>query len=185
MKILVTGTEGYIGSRSAPWLTAAGHEVVGLDTGLLPRRMALHRSARTATRAAHALQGSAHGDGGGLRRFRCGGASRRTVERSARPEPPRSHVQDQSRGLGAHCQGGAPGRRQALRLRVIVQRLRRRRGGLRRRDLADQPADGVRAVQGPGRARRDADGKRGFLASCSCATRPHTARRRACASISC
>jgi nucleoside-diphosphate-sugar epimerase len=33
MKILVTGTEGYIGSRLAPWLSAAGHEVRGLDTG--------------------------------------------------------------------------------------------------------------------------------------------------------
>jgi nucleoside-diphosphate-sugar epimerase len=33
MKILVTGTEGYIGSRLAPLLTAAGHDVTGLDTG--------------------------------------------------------------------------------------------------------------------------------------------------------
>lgn len=34
MKILVTGTEGYIGSRLAPWLQACGHKVAGLDTGL-------------------------------------------------------------------------------------------------------------------------------------------------------
>jgi nucleoside-diphosphate-sugar epimerase len=33
MKILVTGTEGYIGNRLAPLLMADGHEVVGLDTG--------------------------------------------------------------------------------------------------------------------------------------------------------
>ena len=33
MKVLVTGTEGYIGARLAPWLTARGHEVIGLDTG--------------------------------------------------------------------------------------------------------------------------------------------------------
>ena len=33
MKILVTGTEGYIGSRLAPWLHAHGHDVHGLDTG--------------------------------------------------------------------------------------------------------------------------------------------------------
>lgn len=33
MRILVTGTEGYIGARLAPWLHAHGHEVVGLDTG--------------------------------------------------------------------------------------------------------------------------------------------------------
>ncbi len=33
MNILVTGTEGYIGSRLAPWLRARGHTVAGLDTG--------------------------------------------------------------------------------------------------------------------------------------------------------
>ncbi|MDH4171782.1 MAG: SDR family oxidoreductase, partial [Acidimicrobiia bacterium] len=32
MRILVTGTEGYLGSVLAPRLMAAGHEVVGLDT---------------------------------------------------------------------------------------------------------------------------------------------------------
>jgi len=34
MKILVTGTGGYIGARLAPWLAAAGHDVAGLDSGL-------------------------------------------------------------------------------------------------------------------------------------------------------
>ncbi|HEU0200990.1 MAG TPA: SDR family oxidoreductase [Burkholderiaceae bacterium] len=33
MNVLVTGTEGYIGARLAPWLTARGHQVTGLDTG--------------------------------------------------------------------------------------------------------------------------------------------------------
>ncbi|HEY1726727.1 MAG TPA: NAD-dependent epimerase/dehydratase [Steroidobacteraceae bacterium] len=33
MKLLITGTEGYIGSRLAPLLIARGHEVVGFDTG--------------------------------------------------------------------------------------------------------------------------------------------------------
>ena len=33
MRILVTGTEGYIGARLAPWLHAHGHEVFGLDIG--------------------------------------------------------------------------------------------------------------------------------------------------------
>jgi nucleoside-diphosphate-sugar epimerase len=33
VKILVTGTEGYIGSRLGPILIAAGHDVTGLDTG--------------------------------------------------------------------------------------------------------------------------------------------------------
>jgi len=33
MKILVTGTDGYIGSLLAPLLMQSGHDVVGLDTG--------------------------------------------------------------------------------------------------------------------------------------------------------
>jgi nucleoside-diphosphate-sugar epimerase len=33
MKVLVTGTDGYIGAMLAPCLAAHGHEVVGLDTG--------------------------------------------------------------------------------------------------------------------------------------------------------
>jgi nucleoside-diphosphate-sugar epimerase len=33
MKILVTGTDGYIGSLLGPYLRARGHELVGLDTG--------------------------------------------------------------------------------------------------------------------------------------------------------
>lgn len=34
MKTLLTGDQGYLGTVMAPMLTAAGHEVVGLDTGL-------------------------------------------------------------------------------------------------------------------------------------------------------
>ncbi len=33
MKILVTGTEGYLGCLLAPELLRRGHEVVGVDTG--------------------------------------------------------------------------------------------------------------------------------------------------------
>jgi nucleoside-diphosphate-sugar epimerase len=33
MKLLITGTEGYIGARMAPILAARGHDVTGLDTG--------------------------------------------------------------------------------------------------------------------------------------------------------
>ncbi len=37
MKILITGTEGYIGSRLAPLLVAAGHEVAGSIRGSTAR----------------------------------------------------------------------------------------------------------------------------------------------------
>ncbi|HEV2322928.1 MAG TPA: SDR family oxidoreductase [Terracidiphilus sp.] len=37
MKILLTGHKGYIGAVAAPMLSAAGHSVVGLDTGLYSR----------------------------------------------------------------------------------------------------------------------------------------------------
>ena len=36
MKVLVTGHEGYIGSVLAPMLRAAGHHVVGVDSGFFP-----------------------------------------------------------------------------------------------------------------------------------------------------
>src|SRR5438094_907486 len=35
MRILITGHQGYIGSVMTPYLAAAGHDVVGLDTGVL------------------------------------------------------------------------------------------------------------------------------------------------------
>ena len=34
MRILVTGSDGYIGAVLAPYLAEAGHEVVGMDSGL-------------------------------------------------------------------------------------------------------------------------------------------------------
>ncbi|HEY4792229.1 MAG TPA: NAD(P)-dependent oxidoreductase, partial [Actinomycetes bacterium] len=34
MRVLVTGSDGYIGAVLVPWLAAAGHRVVGLDSGL-------------------------------------------------------------------------------------------------------------------------------------------------------
>jgi nucleoside-diphosphate-sugar epimerase len=39
MRILVTGTDGYLGSLLAPELIRRGHEVVGLDTGFYKERM--------------------------------------------------------------------------------------------------------------------------------------------------
>jgi nucleoside-diphosphate-sugar epimerase len=46
MRILVTGTEGYLGSLLAPELTRQGYEVIGLDTGFYKER-SLYRDGRT------------------------------------------------------------------------------------------------------------------------------------------
>jgi nucleoside-diphosphate-sugar epimerase len=37
VRVLVTGSEGYIGAVLVPWLAEAGHQVVGLDSGLFTR----------------------------------------------------------------------------------------------------------------------------------------------------
>ncbi len=33
MRVLITGTEGYLGCLVAPTVVQQGHEVIGLDTG--------------------------------------------------------------------------------------------------------------------------------------------------------
>jgi len=43
MNILVTGSDGYIGSVLLPFLRDAGHEVVGLDTCYLSNRIFLRK----------------------------------------------------------------------------------------------------------------------------------------------
>ena len=43
MKVLVTGTDGYLGCLLAPELIRDGHEVVGVDTGFYKARLALQR----------------------------------------------------------------------------------------------------------------------------------------------
>ena len=47
MRILVTGTEGYLGSLLAPTLLAEGHDVVGVDTGYYKQGWLYHGSSRT------------------------------------------------------------------------------------------------------------------------------------------
>jgi nucleoside-diphosphate-sugar epimerase len=47
MRVLVTGTEGYLGSLVAPTLAARGHDVLGLDTGFYKAGWLYHGAAET------------------------------------------------------------------------------------------------------------------------------------------
>ena len=48
MRVLVTGTEGYLGSLLTPELVRRGHKVTGLDTGFYKDRMLYCNGAITA-----------------------------------------------------------------------------------------------------------------------------------------
>ena len=150
MRVLVTGHDGYIGAVLTPLLSAAGHEVVGLDNHLfgecafdeVPEVEALSMDVRD-VRADH-LDGLRRGD-----------APRRDLQRPDRRPQPRRHVRHQPPRERAAGRGGQAGGRAALHLLLVVQPVRRR-GGRRTRSTrraAFNPRHPVRRVQGPGRAR--------------------------------
>ena len=181
MRVLVTGTDGYIGSIMTPYLIEHGHDVTGLDTGF-------YRTAGCSTTAAPACRRSPGTSARrrprrsrGLRRGRAHGG---TVQRSARRARSRDHLRDQPHGLG-----GSPKRqgrrRQAVRLHLLVQRLRRR---LERRTSTEESTPSTRRP----RTRNARCWSSGTCRSSpttlsrppSCATRPPSAPRRGCASTS-
>ena len=94
MRVLLTGCSGYVGSVARGVLEAAGHEVVGLDTGLyegcdlapLPLRPARARARRPRRHTRRP------------RRHRRGRPSRGALERPARRVRREPDLRDQSRG---------------------------------------------------------------------------------------
>ena len=62
MKVLVTGTEGYLGSLVAPLLMQRGHDVIGLDTGYYKAGWLYNGSARSSTTINKDLRQTERGD---------------------------------------------------------------------------------------------------------------------------
>ena len=161
MKVLVTGTEATSAACSRPSCSRDGHEVVGVDTGFykhgwLYNGVDAHRRTRwprtSATSTADDLEGF--------------DAIVHMAELSNDPlgsAVADDHLRDQPPGLGAPGRAGQAGRGRAVRLHVVVQRLRRGRRATSTRRRR-QPADRVRRVQGAGRARRAGPGRRRLLA---------------------
>ena len=91
MRVLVTGHDGYIGSVMTPLLTAAGHEVVGLDTGLF-RSFTLGDDAPAVATIAKDLRDV---DAARPRRPRRRDPPRRHLQRPGRQPQPRAHLRHQ------------------------------------------------------------------------------------------
>ena len=179
MRVLITGTDGYIGCLLAGYLMDAGHDVVGLDTNYFHDALL---GAATAVRLSGHRQGPARRRAAGPRRRRRGGAPGRPVERRAgRAVAPR-HLRHQPPRHGAAGHAVQAGRRRAVRLLVVVQRLRQVERRHRRRGVAVRSADRLRRVQDAGRARAVATWPTTASRPRSCATPRPTAPRRACGS---
>ena len=93
MRVVVTGSEGYIGSVLCPYLVERGHDVVGVDAGFYrspllyeePSTLRWRRGARTSA-------GSRARGPGGRRRDRAHG---RALQRPRRPARAGRHLRDQ------------------------------------------------------------------------------------------
>ena len=128
MRVLVTGTTATSARSSRRMLAEAGHDVVGLDTQLLPR-LRLRAGARAARDGrSRDVRDVTSDRARGLRRDR---PSRGALERPARrprPEPDRGDQRRRDAPAGAR---GARGRRAPVRLRLVVLDVRRLRDGRR------------------------------------------------------
>ena len=125
MRILVTGTEGYLGHVFAPTLLAAGHDVIGVDTGFY-REAQLYRGVDT---QAHTLfkdirsvtVADLEGVDAIVHMAELSNDPWRTVADD--------HLRDQPRGLGAPRPAGQQAGA-AFRLHVLLLGLRRGFGSI-------------------------------------------------------
>ena len=181
MRVLVTGHNGYIGSVMTPLLEQAGHEVVGLDFDLF----AACTFSEPAVRDRVDSQGRARRRGGRPRRLRRGAAPGGGLQRSDRRPEPAGDLRHQPSGLGPARREGQAGGRAALPLLLVLQPLwqgRRRRAARRERRRSPRSRRTAGRRFSPSATSRRWPTTRS--ARPTCATRPPTAYRRACASTS-
>ena len=108
MKILLTGSRGYIGTVMAPFLVRAGHEVVGVDTDLYRRSSFGEWQESIQTRSRRT---SARCEAQRPARLRRGHPPRRALQRSAGRSQPRADLRHQPPRLGAAGRAGQGGGR--------------------------------------------------------------------------
>ena len=181
MRVLVTGHNGYIGTVLVPLAQRAGHDVVGLDSDLFAPCVFGAAPGRDRVDP----QGRPRRRGLGPRGLRRRAAPRRGLQRPGRQPQPADDVRHQPARLRAARREGQAGRRLALRLLLLVQPVRQGSRAPTRSTRA--PASRRRRPTASPRCSPSRTSRRWRTTTSAprtCATRPRTASRRACASTS-
>ena len=184
MKVLVTGSQGYIGSVMAPMLLKAGHTVIGFDSDLY-RALHLRAGRRHRRRADHA-QGRPRRRTARPRGLRCRHPSGGAVQRSARQSRSGAHLRDQSSRQRAHGRAGQGSRRvKRFLFASSCSNYGQVGRGHDRRDRRAQPGDRLWRIEGAIPSATSPSSPTTTSPRPTCARPPPTACRRGCASTSC
>ena len=164
MRVLVTGADGFIGSVLTPAARGRGFEVVGLDTGFYRAGLALSTTARDRPRDPDPRHPRAVARPISKASMRSSIWPNCPTTRCASTTPKKTYRDQPSRLGRAWPKAAQGGRRLALRLRLVMQHLRRRRRrACATEDSEPASADRLRRVQDAGRARRaELAGRRRF-----------------------
>ena len=161
MRVLVTGSEGYIGTILCAYLLDRGHDVTGLDTGFHRVGWLYHGVDRSPSWMAKDIREVVLEDLVGF------DAVVHLAELSNDPvgalNPDITFEINHHGSVRLASLAKAAGVR-ALHLHVLVQRLRGRRRHRQHRDIGRASLDGVRQVQGARGARRARPRERRLLA---------------------